>query len=168
MALSKQLNDALNAEVGLEFSAHSQYLAMAHFFEKKGLEGLAGFFYDQAEEEKMHGVKIVHFINEVDGDLRIPAIPAPKVEFTSAVEVAEAFLAQEQHVTQQFFKMNKMALDEGDYITQDFLQWFITEQREEMATASRMLDLFKMAGDNLLAVEMLVAGLAAGQDLTGG
>ncbi len=167
MALSKQLTDALNAEVGLEFYAHSQYLAMAHWFETRGLDGLATFFYNQAEEEKMHGVKIVRYISEVGGDLRIPAIDAPKHDFASALEVAQLFLSQEEHVTQQFFKMNRMAVEEGDYITQDFLQWFITEQREEMATAGKLVDLFKMAGDNLLQVELLIDRLAGGQDLTG-
>ena len=163
MFISKKLAAALNAEVTLELFAHIQYLAMAHFFEKKSLDGLAAFFYDQAEEEKAHALKIVHYLNEAGADVVFEAIDAPKQDFKTAVEVAETFLAQESHVTQQFYKMNALAVEEKDYVTQNFLQWFIAEQLEEMSTASKMLDMFTMAGDNLLMVEMLIDKLTAAQ-----
>ena len=79
------------------------------------------------------------------------------------VLIAETFLSQESHVTNQFYAMNAMAVEQNDYITQNFLQWFITEQLEEMSTASKMVDFFKMAGDNLLMVELLIDKLEAAQ-----
>lgn len=160
---SKRVNDALNAEIGLEFFAHLQYVAMAVYFESRSLDKLAAFFYNQAEEEKMHALMIIKYLVETGGTVNIPAIDQPKQEFASALELAQLFLDQEKHVTDQFYKMNAMALEDGDYISQNFLQWFIAEQREEMATASKLIDLIRMAGDNLLLVEMSVASLEAGQ-----
>jgi ferritin len=159
MAISERLIDALNAEIGLEFSAHSQYLAMAHYFESMSLDGMAGFFYDQAEEEKEHGLKIIHYLGEIGAPMRIPAIDAPKSDFQSALEVAELFLAQEQHVTDQFDSMTAMALEDGDYATFNFLQWFVDEQVEEIATASKMIDLVKLVGDNLVMLNMVARSL---------
>jgi ferritin len=159
MAISERLIDALNAEIGLEFFAHSQYLAMAHYFESMSLDGMAGFFYDQAEEEKEHGLKIVHYLGEVGAPMRVPAIDAPKSDFQSAMEVAELFLAQEQHVTDQFDSMTAMALEDGDYATFNFLQWFVTEQVEEVATATKMIDLLKLVGDNLVMLNMVAHSL---------
>jgi ferritin len=156
---SERLVDALNAEIGLEFFAHSQYLAMAHYFENMSLDGMAAFFYDQAEEEKEHGLKIIHYLGEIGAAMRVPAIDAPKSDFQSAMEVAELFLAQEQHVTDQFDKMTAMALEDGDYATFNFLQWFVTEQVEEVATASKMIDLIKLVGDNLVMLNMVARSL---------
>lgn len=156
MLISPKLNDAINAEIGLEFAAHLQYLAMAVYFEQRSLDKLAAFFYGQAEEEKMHGVKLLRYVAETEGRVVIPAIPAPKHEFKNAEEVMLLFHEQEQHVTDQFYEMVEMALGERDYSTHSFLQWFINEQREELAISSRLLDLVRMAGDNLLLVEMLV------------
>ncbi len=157
MFISKRLQDALNDEVTLELFAHVQYLAMAHYFEKLNLSGLAAFFYAQAEEEKEHGLKIVHFLNEAGADLHFAAVPEPRQDFGSAMDVAQLFLDQEKHVTEQFYKMNEMALEDKDYITHNFLQWFIEEQLEEMSTATKVLDLFKMVGDNLLMADMAVS-----------
>jgi ferritin len=159
MAISERLVDALNAEIGLEFFAHSQYLAMAHYFESMSLDGMAAFFYDQAEEEKDHGLKIIHYLGEIGAAMRVPAIDAPKSDFQSAMEVAELFLAQEQHVTDQFNSMTAMALEDGDYATFNFLQWFVTEQVEEVATATKMIDLLKLVGDNLVMLNMVAHSL---------
>jgi ferritin len=159
MAISGRLVDALNAEIGLEFFAHSQYLAMAHYFESMSLDGMAAFFYDQAEEEKDHGLKIIHYLGEIGAAMRVPAIDAPKSDFQSAMEVAELFLAQEQHVTDQFDSMTAMALEDGDYATFNFLQWFVDEQVEEIATASKMIDLVKLVGDNLVMLNMVARSL---------
>ncbi|MEJ2148411.1 MAG: ferritin [Chloroflexota bacterium] len=155
MAISERLVDALNAEIGLEFFAHSQYLAMAHYFESMSLDGMSEFFYEQAEEEKEHGLKIVHYLGEINAPMRVPAIDAPKSNFQSPLEVAEVFLAQEQHVTDQFNSMTAMALEDGDYATFNFLQWFVNEQVEEIATASKMIDLVKLVGSNLIMLNMV-------------
>ncbi len=162
--ISKRLNDAINAEIGLEFFAHLQYLMMAVYFEQRSLDKLAGFFYDQAEEEKTHGLMLTRYLSERGAEVRIPAISEPKRDFASAEELAQLFVDQEKHVTEQFYKMNSMAIEDQDYITQNFLQWFIREQREEMATSGKLLDLIRMAGSNLLMVEMLIPSLESGSD----
>ncbi len=161
--ISKSLNDALNAEIGLEFFAHHQYVAMAVYFASRSLDRLADFFYRQAEEEKEHGLKIINYLVEVGGTVVIPAVPQPKQDFTSAEELAQAFLDQEKHVTEQFRKMDAQALQEGDYITHEFLQWFHAEQREEMATAAKLLDLIRLAQGNLLLVEAAMGSLFEAQ-----
>lgn len=162
MLISEKLNELINAEIGLEFSAHLQYLAMATYFEGRSLDRLAEFFYNQAEEEKMHGLKLLRYVNEAGGRAIIPAVPAPKHDFASAEEVMQLFYDQEHHVTNQFYEMVEVALAERDYATHSFLQWFIDEQREEMATSSKLLDLVKMAGESqLLMIEMMVDRIEA-------
>ena len=159
--ISEQLTELLNHEIGLEFGAHLQYLAIAVYFEQNGMDRLAGFFYAQAEEEKDHGLMILQYLSEMDAEVHIPPIPEVRQDFGNPHECAQLFLEQETHVTEQFYKMNKQALEDGDYITENFLKWFITEQREEITTAKKLLDLINMAGDNLLMVEMMVPDLEA-------
>lgn len=154
MMISARLVQALNDEINLEVFAHQQYLAMASWFELQSLDQVAEFFYDQAEEEKEHGLKILRYLAETGAAIRYGAIPAPRQDFATALEVAELFLAQEENVTQQFFKMAKLAGEDGDYITLEFIQWFIAEQREEMATAGKFVDIVKLSGDNLLHLEL--------------
>jgi ferritin len=161
--ISKELNDALNAQITMEFGAHIQYLAMAVYFEEMSLDRLAEFFYTQAEEEKMHGLKIVRYLSEAEAEVVFESLPKPKQDFESPMEVADLFLKQEQTVTESFYKMNAQAEAGKDYITRNFLQWFIDEQLEEMTTATKLRDLIRMAGDNVLMVEMLVGDLAAAQ-----
>ncbi len=167
MFISKKLNDALNDQVAMELAAHIQYLAIAHYFESRSLDNLAGFFYNQGEEEKYHALKIIHFLGEAGAQVRFSALPEPKQDFQSANEAVQLFVDQEKHVTDSFYAMNALAVAEQDYITENFLKWFIDEQLEEMSTSTKLLDLVQAAGDNLLMVEMIVARLGARQD-TGG
>jgi len=161
MFISERVKNAINAEIGLEFFAHNQYLAMAAYFETKSLDKLAQFFYAQAAEELMHGMKLFKYLLEAGAEPAIPEIPAPRTGFESPVEIGEMFLSQEQNVTDKFYEMVRMAREDGDHISENFLQWFINEQLEEMSTASKLTDWFRMSGDNLLMVEMMVENLAA-------
>ncbi|HEC22981.1 MAG TPA: ferritin [Chloroflexi bacterium] len=158
MPVNKKLNDALNDEIGLELFAHSQYLAMGCYLDARGFSNLAQFFYRQAEEEKEHALRIIKYLNEAGGTVRIPAVDEPKHEFASLEELAQLFLDQEQHVTDQFYRMVELSLKEKDYATHQFLQWFVEEQVEEVDTATRLLQLVQMAGEeNAFHVEMMVA-----------
>lgn len=168
MFISEKLNDALNDQITMELAAHVQYLAIATYFESKTLDRLAAFFYNQAEEEKMHALKIVHFLAESEADVRFSALEAPRQDFSSPAEAADLFASQEQKVTDSFYRMQKLANEEGDFITHNFLQWFVDEQLEEMATANKLRDLIAMAGDNLLLVEMMVSDLTAAQSASMG
>lgn len=158
MLINKKLLDALNEQVGWEFFADKQYLAVAVYFEERGLSNLAKFFYAQAQEEREHGLKIVRHIIEAGGKALIPAINAPNNSFASVGEVTQLFVDQEHQVTQNFYKMADMALAEKDYMTFNFLQWFIEEQLEEEASAARLKQLVDMAGEErIFQVEMMVA-----------
>lgn len=157
MLISKKLLDALNEQVGWEFFADKQYLAMAIYFEERGLSNLSKFFFAQADEERTHGLKIVKHIIEAGGKALIPAINAPKETFASAEEVAQLFVDQEHEVTQNFYKMADMALAEKDYMTFNFVQWFIEEQLEEELSANRLLQLVKISGEErIFQVELMV------------
>jgi ferritin len=158
LTLFDKLADELNAQVGHEFGAHLQYLALASYFERRNLENLAHFFYDQAEEEKEHGLKIVRHINYAGGAARIPAIPAPQNDFASTAEALQLFVDQEAFVTGRFLDMSRLALEEGDFSTFNFLQWFVNEQVEEMATASRLLGWYSEVGEERVTqLELLLA-----------
>ncbi len=158
MLINKKLLDALNEQIGWEFFADKQYLAMAIYFEERGLSDLAKFFYAQADEEREHGLKIIKYIVEAGGHALIPAINTPKNSFASVEEVAQLFVDQEHEVTQSFYRMVDMALAEKDHITFNFLQWFIEEQLEEESSAGRLLQLVKIAGEErIFQVEMMIA-----------
>jgi ferritin len=158
MLINEKLLDALNEQIGWEFFADKQYLAMAIYFEERGLSNLAKFFYAQADEERAHGLKIIKHIVDAGGKPQVPALNAPKGAFSSAEEVAQLFVDQEHEVTKSFYKMADMALAEKDYMTFNFLQWFIEEQLEEEASAGHLLQLVKMAGEErIFQVEMTVA-----------
>ena len=161
MFISQQLQEMLSKQVTLEFSAHLQYLAIANYFESMSLDRLANFFYMQAEEEKVHGLKIAHFLGDADATITFEGLPAPVQNFASPEEAAEKFVAQEQANTDSFYAMQNVAVDQKDHITRNFLVWFIDEQLEELATSTKLLDMIRMAGNNLLIVEMLVPDLMA-------
>jgi ferritin len=118
LTLFDRMADELNAQIGHEFSAHMQYLALASYFERRNLENLAHFFYAQAEEEKEHGLKIVKHINYAGGNAQIPPIPAPTNDFGSTAEALRLFVDQETFVTQRFLDMSRMALEDGDFTSQ--------------------------------------------------
>lgn len=157
MLISKDLQKAMNAQVGREFGASLQYFNIAAYFDADDLPELAAFFYRQAEEEKDHALKFVHYIVDAGGQVRIPAVDQPKQEFSSAKEAAQAALDWEMEVTKQINNLMDMAIKENDHIAQDFLRWFVTEQLEEVSTMDTLLSIIGRAGGNLLWVEDFLA-----------
>lgn len=165
MLISQKLNEALNKQIGVEFFADLQYLAMAVYFEERGLSNLGKFFRAQANEERGHGLKILNYILEAGGKAVVPSVEQPKSDFASAVELAGLFLSQEQGVTRNFYQMFEQALAEKDYATHIFLQWFVQEQLEEEATAGKLLQLFKSGGEaGIFQVEMMVGSWPGGEE----
>jgi ferritin len=163
MLISQKLNDALNSQIGIEFFADFQYLAMAVYFEERGLSNLGNYFRMQATEERGHGLKILNYIIEAGGKAIVPAVAQPKSDFASARELAELFLSQEQGVTRNFYQMFEQALAEKDYATHIFLQWFVQEQLEEESSAGRLLQLISSAGEaGIFQVEMMVGSWPRG------
>jgi bacterioferritin B len=154
MQISKAMADLMNAQVGNELGASNQYVQIASFFDGESLSRLAKFFYKQAEEEREHAMKFVHYLMDVSADLTIAAIPATKTDIGSAEIAFEMSLGWEQEVTGQIHAMMDMAIQEKDYASQAFLQWFVTEQVEEVSTMERMLQVVRKAGEkNLLMME---------------
>jgi ferritin len=154
MLISKELTAAFNEEIGLEIFASNQYLNIASYFQGTGLRKLAAMFSKQADEERGHAVKLVHYLDEVGGAVEIPAIAAPKAAFKSVEEAVQLSLDWELEVTRRINAMMTLAIDQKDYAAQDFLRWFVTEQVEEVSTMDNLLKVVKAAGDrSLLVVE---------------
>jgi len=158
MLASKDLVAAVNSQVGNEFGASLQYVSIASYFDSQALTGLARFFYRQADEERDHAMKFVRFIIDSDGQLAIPAIPAPKASFGSAAEAVSLALDWEQEVTQQIYGLVEIAKQDSNYIALRFLDWFVNEQFEEVNTMSQLLQIVERAGEKgLLHVEEFLA-----------
>ena len=154
MQISNALADLMNAQVSNELGASNQYLQIASYFDGEGLFKLAKFFYDQSEEEREHAMKFVHYLMDVGAGLSIAAIPATNADIGTAENAFQMSMNWEQEVTSQINKMMGMAIQENDYASQAFLQWFVTEQVEEVSTMENMLQVVRRAGErNILMVE---------------
>ena len=154
MLISPELAKAFNEQIGHEFGASMQYIAIAAHFYQRSLTLLAKLFEKQAEEEKLHAMKFVKYLQDTKGGLNIPAIPAPKPAFATGEEAVQAALNWEREVTQQITSLMALATKENDFLAQSFLQWFIDEQLEEVVKMERMLSVIKQSGEkNLLMVE---------------
>ena len=138
----------LNDQIKYEANASIQYLAMASWADAKGYNGISNFFYGQSEEERTHMTKLVKFVNERSGNVIIPELEKPQSNFSSLKDLFEHFLISEIFVTEQINKVIFECLDKKDYNVHNFMQWYVTEQLEEEATARELLDKLNIIGDN--------------------
>lgn len=157
MIISKKLEDAINAQVGAEFAASLQYVSIAAYFDADDLPQLAAFFYRQAEEEKTHAMKFAHYLVEAGGQVRIPAIDKIEYDFASPKHCAQLALDWETEVIRMINGLMDIAVNDKDYISQDFLRWFVAEQLEEISTMGTLLKTIERAKDNILWVEDFLA-----------
>jgi len=160
------LNDtvaaALNTHMGREFSAHFQYLSLASWFDDQGLPELSAFFFAQAAEEHVHAMKFLTFIADAGGRVEVPAVPAPPAAYESAEDAVGQALSWEVAVTRHIDDLVDLARAQHDHATEAFLQWFVTEQVEEVKTMTELLQVVRRAGEaNLLLVEAHVARQSA-------
>ena len=154
MLISRDLAKAFNAQIGHEFGASLQYVSIAAHFQLRHLTLLAKLFFAQADEERQHALKFVKYMLDAKGDLQLPAIAAPTAAFASAEDAVGAALKWEQEVTSQITGLMELAVKEGDYLAQSFLQWFVDEQLEEVVKMDRLLSVIRQSGEkNLLMVE---------------
>lgn len=154
MLISRELASAFNQQIGNEFGASMQYVAIAAHFQQRQLTLLSKLFLQQAEEERAHAMKFVQYVLDTKGDLQLPPIAAPKPTFGSSEEAVAAALAWEEDVTKQIGALMDLAVKESDYLAQSFLQWFIDEQLEEVVKMDRLLSVIRQSGEkNLLMVE---------------
>ena len=146
--LSKSIEAALNKQIRIEAESSQVYLAMAVWAEVKGLEGISNFMYDQSDEEREHMLKLVKFVNERGGHAHISEINAPNVTFDSFQEMFQKLLEHEVFVSESINELVHISLQEKDYATHNFLQWYVAEQIEEEAVARTILDKINMIGDD--------------------
>ncbi|MCX7551510.1 ferritin [Xanthomarina sp. F2636L] len=146
--LSKTIEKVLNDQIRIESESSQIYLAMACWAEVKGLEGIAGFMYAQSDEERDHMLKFVKFVNERGGHAHISELNEPNVKFKSFKEMFEKLLEHEIFVSESINNLVDISLQEKDYATHNFLQWYVAEQIEEEAMARTILDKINLIGDD--------------------
>jgi ferritin len=160
---TKTVEAAINDQIAKEFFASHLYLSMAAWFEDQNLTGFANWMRMQTEEERGHAMRLFNYLIEAGGRVRLKAIEAPAVDFTSPVQVMKESLKHEQKVTASIRKLYELADKEKDYGTQLQLQWFITEQQEEEKNVGDVIARLEMAGDNKVALMFIDRELGSRQ-----
>ena len=153
--LSKTMQDAMNEQIKNELYSAYIYLSMSAYFETINFPGFAHWMQLQAQEEAGHAMRFYNFINERGGRVVLHAIDQPPIEFESPLDVFERTLEHEQLVTSMIHQLYALAVQEQDYASQIFLQWFVTEQVEEEDSANQVIDTLELIGDNRHALLML-------------
>lgn len=158
MLVSQKIIDSINTQIGNEFGASMQYIAIAAHFDAESLPRLAKHFYKQAAEEQQHGMRFLNYIIDVGGRVVIPAITQPKSTFKFAEEAVKLSLEWEIEVTRQINGIMDLALKENDHLTSTFLQWFLKEQVEEVSSMDQLLKIVQRTGESgLIHVEQYIS-----------
>ncbi|MBN8586612.1 MAG: ferritin [Ignavibacteria bacterium] len=144
--LSGKLQSELNKQMNNEFFAEYEYLSMAAYFHSMNLDGIANYFHVQAQEEHFHAMKIFHFVLDKGGKVELQQIAQPDVTFKSPIEVFEKALAHEKKVTKSINDLMDDAIKENDHAVNSFLKWYVDEQVEEEALASKALGKMEIIG----------------------
>ena len=164
--LNKTIQDAINEQIKNELYSAYLYLSMSAYCESINLAGCAHWMRMQEQEERIHAIKLFDFVNERGGRVVLQAIDQPPAEFQSPLDVFEKTLEHEQKVTAMINDLYALAVQEKDYASQIFLQWFVTEQVEEEDNASKIIETLEMIGDSrqgLLMLDRELGGRAAPQ-----
>src|SRR3954454_22238585 len=159
----------LNEQIAHEFAAHQQYVACAVYYDAETLPQLARFFYRQAIEERDHAMMMVQYLIDADADVTIPGVAAPRTTFGDIVAPVVLALDQEKRVSDQINELTRIAREAGDFTSEQFTQWFIKEQVEEVATMSDLLRVVERSKDDPMAIEDFMArefGSGEGEDPT--
>lgn len=146
--LSKKVEVALNEQIKLEAESSQVYLSMASWAEKQGFEGVASFMYAHSDEERMHMLKLFKFVNERGGHAKVSTLNAPPSSFGSFKEMFQTLFDHEVMVSEKINDLVDITLTEKDYATNNFLQWYVSEQIEEEALARNILDKINLIGDD--------------------
>jgi bacterioferritin B len=155
--------EGLNEQIGHEFAASQQYVAIAVSYDAQTLPALAAHFYRQAVEERNHAMMIVQYLLDADAPVSVPGVAAPQTDFPDAVEPVRLALQQERTVTEQIARLAQLAREEQDLVGEQFLHWFLQEQREEVASMSALLAMVERAAEsNLLLAEDYLARTSIG------
>ena len=149
--------EQLNAQIGNELGAHNQYLAVAVHFDALTMPRVEAFFYGQALEERDHAMMMVQYLLDTDADVTIPGVDAPESAFADVVAPLELALGQEKRVTEQINTLLRIAREENDFASEQFMQWFIKEQVEEVAKMSDLLAVVTRNRNDIEDIEEYVA-----------
>lgn len=147
----------INEQIGHEFAAFYQYTAVSTWLDAEALPELSKYFAKQAEEERMHAMKMVQFLGDTDRTVKFPALESPKSDFDSVEQVVQLAYDQEVQVTNQIKAIYDAAAAHNDRVTQNFLQWFLEEQVEEVASMDTLLKITRRAGTDLFRLEDYIA-----------
>jgi ferritin len=156
--------EALNGQIGYEFGASQQYVAIAVHYDSLTLPQLAAHFYRQAVEERNHAMMLVQYLLDSDAEIAIPGVEAPQTTFGDVVEPVRLALEQERRVTEQIVELARLAREEGDLVGEQFLHWFLQEQREEVSSMSALLAVVQRSADNVMLVEDYLARESGGEN----
>jgi bacterioferritin B len=156
--------ERLNEQVGNEFAASQQYVAIAVHYDAQTLPRLAAHFYRQAIEERNHAMMIVQYLLDADETVAIPGAEAPQSGFGDVVEPVTLALEQEKRVTEQIKELAQLARSEGDLVGEQFLHWFLQEQREEVSSMAALLTVVERSRDNVMLIEDYLARESGGEN----
>lgn len=162
--ISKKVEDAINNQIKNEEHSSRLYMVMASWCETKGYRGAADFLYKQSDEERMHMLKFIKFLNDRGGYSQLKALELPTAKYSSLLEVFQSVLKHEEFITASINNIYAITMDEKDYTTGNFLQWYINEQIEEESTAHSILDKMNLVGDDkagLFHIDKELEALAA-------
>lgn len=155
---------ALNEQIANEFAASMQYIGAAVYYDSETLPRLASFFYRQAAEERTHAMMMIQYLLDVGEDVRIPDIESKQSRFDEGVAPVRMALEQEKRVGEEIYKLFELARETKDYRAEQFMQWFVKEQVEEVALMGDLLQVVERSADNLLLAEEFIAREALGEE----
>ncbi len=153
----KSFADALNEQIANEFAASQQYVAAAVYYDAETLPRLAAFFYRQALEEREHAMMMIRYLLDVGEPVRIPDVNAQQTTFATGSDPVRMALEQERRVSSEIFALFELARELKDYRAEQFLQWFVKEQVEEVALMGDLLNVVERSSENLLLAEDYIA-----------
>jgi ferritin len=156
--------DQLNIQIGNEFAASQQYVACAVYYDAQTMPQMAAFFYRQALEERDHAMMMVQYLLDTDAEVDMPGVAAPKNSFTDVVAPVALALQQEKTVSDQINELVRIAREEHDYASEQFMQWFIKEQVEEVASMSDLLRVVQRSRENPMFAEDFLAREHPGEE----
>jgi ferritin len=154
---SSALVDRINEQIGREFAASQQYVAIAVYYDAITLPRMATFFHAQAVEERNHAMMLIQYLLDTDSAVRVPGLEAPKTDFADTVEPVSIALEQERAVGEEISGLAAVAREERDYQSEHYLGWFLKEQVEEVATMSSLLDVVERTRDRPDLAEQYLA-----------
>ena len=157
-----RLTETINEQIANEYGASQQYVAIAVHYDSLTLPQLAAHFYRQALEERNHAMMMVQYLLDSGDDVSIPAVVAPQTTFTDDIAPVVLALDQERRVTEQISQLAVTAREAGDLVAEQFMHWFLQEQREEVSSMSALLQVVERLRDNVMLVEDYLARESGG------